>query len=251
MFFRIGRSLSDASTFFSSKAEAAASTLPRSHGFSRFEEKKKHNKEVTKSTAVKSLFRKTPTKKGASERRALSPDSHSATQALGHFLRRLPEAAAHHCYSFLGSRVEKLDRLISNGVLTSPSDISERVHLIYQNYSDEVKSHEAYAGDTLCLKKRGMPLTFVSIDLDANLAEEILDQGERYLTSVLYRKLFCPPNCDDEERDLAVQKRIRGLNWISAPLLDCRINELDARVRDILEKASGGTSFLGVLKEFG
>lgn len=67
--------------------------------------------------------------------------------------------------------------------------------------------------------------------------ESLLDQSERYLTRLLYRKLFCPPNCDDEERDLMIQKRIRSLNWISAPLLDCRINELDSKVRDILEKA--------------
>jgi hypothetical protein len=58
----------------------------------------------------------------------------------------------------------------------------------------------------------------------------------------LYKKLFCPHTCDDEERDLAVQKRIRSLNWISAPLLDCRINELDSYVRDIFEKAITHTS---------
>ena len=67
--------------------------------------------------------------------------------------------------------------------------------------------------------------------------ESLLDHSERYLTRLLYKKLFCPHTCDDEERDLAVQKRIRSLNWISAPLLDCRINELDSKVRDILEKA--------------
>lgn len=75
------------------------------------------------------------------------------------------------------------------------------------------------------------------IDMDSSSIETLLDQSERYLTRLLYKKLFCPPNCDDEERDLAVQKRIRSLNWISAPLLDCRINELDSKVRDILEKA--------------
>jgi hypothetical protein len=67
--------------------------------------------------------------------------------------------------------------------------------------------------------------------------ESLLDHSERYLTRLLYKTLFCPHTCDDEERDLAVQKRIRSLNWISAPLLDCRINELDSKVRDILEKA--------------
>ena len=75
------------------------------------------------------------------------------------------------------------------------------------------------------------------LELSSSSVEPLLDHGERYLTRLLYRKLFCPINCDDEERDLAIQKRIRSLNWISAPLLDCRINELDSKVRDILEKA--------------
>ena len=76
--------------------------------------------------------------------------------------------------------------------------------------------------------------------MNGSFVEPLLDHCERYLTRILYRKLFGPQNCDDEERDLAVQKRIRSLNWISAPLLDCRINELDSKVRDILEKAITG-----------
>ena len=73
--------------------------------------------------------------------------------------------------------------------------------------------------------------------MNSSSTETLLDQSERYLTRLLYKILFCLPKCDDEERDLAVQKRIRSLNWISGPLLDCRINELDSKVRDILEKA--------------
>lgn len=86
--------------------------------------------------------------------------------------------------------------------------------------------------------------SFLHAELSSNSVEPLLDHGERYLTRLMYRKFFCPPNCDDEERDLAVQKRIRGLNWISAPLLDCKINELDPKVRDILEKAITRTIFV-------
>nr|CAG4634686.1 EOG090X03G5 [Alona affinis] len=226
-FPRVSRSLSDAGTFFM-KPEASSSTLPR-HGFSRFEEKKRHNQEV-KSTPVKSLFRKTSGRGSASsggsgspkntrERtRALSPESHSAIQDLGQFLQSLPPTSAHQAYSYLKMQVEKLDRLVSSGVL-SPMDMSDRVHSTYQNFDDKLKSHSSFS------------------ELSSHLVEPLLDHSERYLTRLLYKKLFCPQNCDDEERDLAVQKRIRSLNWISAPLLDCRINELDPKVRDILEKA--------------
>nr|CAG4643095.1 EOG090X03G5 [Ilyocryptus agilis] len=186
----------------------------------RFEEKKRHNQEI-KSTPVKSLFRKTPNRGTGSnpksrDRRTLSPESHSAVQDLGQFLKTVPDSVAHDSYEYLRKQVEKLDRLVSSGVLT-PLDISERVHNIYHNFEEKVRNQTS--------------------ELSRNLVEPLLDHGERYLTRVLYRKLFCPPNCDDEERDLAVQKRIRSLNWISAPLLDCRINELDPNVRDILEKA--------------
>nr|CAG4636875.1 EOG090X03G5 [Ceriodaphnia reticulata] len=215
---KVARSQSDASTFFS-KTESASSTLPR-HGFSRFEEKKRHNQEM-RATAVKSLFRKTPTKLGSpksKDKRALSPESHSAILDLDQFLQTLPQNAAHHAYSFLRVQAEKLDRLVSSGVLTS-LDLSDRVHNIYQVFDDKLKNHSGF------------------LDMNSSSVETLLDQSERYLTRLLYKKLFCPPNCDDEERDLAVQKRIRSLNWISAPLLDCRINELDSKVRDILEKA--------------
>nr|CAG4641561.1 EOG090X03G5 [Eurycercus lamellatus] len=222
---KVSRSLSDASTFFM-KPETSSSTLPR-HGFSRFEEKKRHNQEI-KSPAVKSLlFRKTPSNsKGNSvgspktvrDKRALSPESHSALQDLGQFLKTLPQGVDHHAYNYLKIQVEKLDRLVSSGVLV-PLDISDRVHNIYQNFEEKLKNHSSFS------------------ELSSNLVEPLLDHSERYLTRLLYKKLFCPLNCDDEERDLAVQKRIRSLNWISAPLLDCRINELDSKVRDILEKA--------------
>lgn len=135
------------------KTESASATLPR-HGFSRFEEKKRHNQEV-RSTPVKSLFRKTPGKgasglgspKSSRDRRALSPESHSAIQDLGQFLQSLPTSAAHHAYGYLKVQVEKLDRLVSSGVL-SPLDISDRVHSTYQNFDDKLRGHPSFSGTT-------------------------------------------------------------------------------------------------------
>nr|CAG4649195.1 EOG090X03G5 [Scapholeberis mucronata] len=210
---------SDAGAFFG-KSESASVTLPR-HGFSRFEEKKRHNQEIKTTAAVKSLFRKTPSKLGSPksrDRRAISPESHSAISELDRFLQTLPPNAAHHAYNFLKTNADKLDRLVSSGVLT-PLEISDRVHNIYQLFDEHLKNHSGF------------------LEMTSSSVENLLDHSERYLTRILYRKLFCPPNCDDEERDLTVQKRIRSLNWISAPLLDCRINELDPKVRDTLEKA--------------
>ena len=157
---RVARSQSDASTFFS-KPESASSTLPR-HGFSRFEEKKRHNQEM-RAQAVKSLFRKTPTKLGSPksrDRRALSPESHSAILDLDQFLQTLPQNAAHHAYSFLRVQAEKLDRLVSSGVLT-PLEISDRVHNIYQVFDDKLKNHSGFLG--MVLRKLTSILLMVTI----------------------------------------------------------------------------------------
>ena len=84
----------------------------------RFEEKKRSGgtKDVMRSPAVKSLFRKASmagrsaeapagAAAGAREGRALSPDSQAATQGLDRFLRALPQPAAHHAYNFLKAHV--------------------------------------------------------------------------------------------------------------------------------------------------
>ena len=75
----------------------------------------------------------------------MSPDSQSATQELGEFLNTIPEKAAHHAYSYLKVNVDKLDRLVSSGVLT-PDEISERFHTIYQNFDEKLKEHSGFAG---------------------------------------------------------------------------------------------------------
>ncbi|EFX84563.1 hypothetical protein DAPPUDRAFT_314926 [Daphnia pulex] len=77
-----------------------------------FEEKKRHNQEM-RTTAVKSFFRKTPTKGLGSpkskDKRATLPESHLAIIELDQFLQTLPQNAAHHAYSFLRMQAKKLD----------------------------------------------------------------------------------------------------------------------------------------------
>lgn len=79
------------------------------------------------------------------DRRALSPESHSAIIELDQFLQTLPQNAAHHAYSFLRMQAEKLDRLVTSGVLT-PLEISDRVHNIYQVFDEKLKTHSGFLG---------------------------------------------------------------------------------------------------------
>ena len=67
-----------------------------------------------------------------------------------------------------------------------------------------------------------------------------MDFIEKYLMTRLYRAVFCPPSTDDEEKDLAVQTRIRSLHWVTSHLLDARINEMTDGVRNIVDNAITG-----------
>jgi len=67
-----------------------------------------------------------------------------------------------------------------------------------------------------------------------------MDYVEKYLMVRLYRSLFCSYLTDDEERDLAIQTRIRSLHWITSHLLDTALDESSDDVRDLLDNAITG-----------
>lgn len=71
-------------------------------------------------------------------------------------------------------------------------------------------------------------------DISPEIKEKLLDYVERYAMTLLYRILFCPPFTNDEEKDLAIQKRIRQLNWVSGKNLECRIHETSSEVRELV-----------------
>nr|CAG4651691.1 EOG090X03G5 [Triops cancriformis] len=160
-------------------------------------EERKKQQQEAKSNTMKALFRKTPTK---------------PTADLGH-------QAGHEAYQYLRSFLERVSKLTNSGVLSQVEDLADFLQDTYQNFEQFVKEHPAFKG------------------ISAQKLEVLLDLSEKYLTACLYRQLFCPPGSDDEEKDLTLQKRIRSLNWISAPLLDCGISELLVPVRDLLDRA--------------
>ncbi|KMR00782.1 rab5 gdp gtp exchange factor [Lasius niger] len=71
-------------------------------------------------------------------------------------------------------------------------------------------------------------------DIPSDIKEKLLDYVERYAMTLLYRILFCPPFTSDEEKDLAIQNRIRQLNWVSGKNLECRIHETSSEVRELV-----------------
>ena len=53
----------------------------------------------------------------------------------------------------------------------------------------------------------------------------------------LYKFVFCPETTDDEKKDLAIQKRIRALHWVTPQMLCVPVNEEIPEVSDMVVKA--------------
>ncbi|CAG9821976.1 unnamed protein product [Phaedon cochleariae] len=71
----------------------------------------------------------------------------------------------------------------------------------------------------------------------SDVKDQLLDFFEKYSMMSLYRFLFCPPFTNDEDKDLAIQGRIRKLSWVNAHHLDCCISETSIEVRDLVYSA--------------
>lgn len=76
--------------------------------------------------------------------------------------------------------------------------------------------------------------------LTQDVMDKILDYTERYVLTRLYHGLFCPATTADEEKDLAIQTRIRTLHWVTAQQLDLVINDHDPQIRHELDMAITG-----------
>lgn len=49
---------------------------------------------------------------------------------------------------------------------------------------------------------------------------QIMEHMEKLVMTRLHKWVFCHDSCDDEQKDLALQKRIRSLNWVTPEMLD-------------------------------
>uniref|UniRef100_A0A4W3KC90 RAB guanine nucleotide exchange factor (GEF) 1 n=1 Tax=Callorhinchus milii TaxID=7868 RepID=A0A4W3KC90_CALMI len=67
--------------------------------------------------------------------------------------------------------------------------------------------------------------------------ENVMDQIEKYIMTRLYKHVFCPETTDDEKKDLAIQKRIRALHWVTPEMLCVPVNEDIPEVNDLVVKA--------------
>jgi Rab5 GDP/GTP exchange factor len=118
--------------------------------------------------------------------------------------------------------IKTLDTSINQAYATNTpiEQISDKIQNGYTRFSDFMDTKELSFGDT-----------------PSEIKEQVLDFFEKCIMAHHYKHLFSPQTTDDEEKDQAVQKRIRQLNWISAKHLVCKIDEVREEVRDLVYSA--------------
>ncbi|XP_018410516.1 PREDICTED: rab5 GDP/GTP exchange factor isoform X3 [Nanorana parkeri] len=190
-------------------------------GFAKFEEKKS-NEKTRKVTTVKKFFTassKSVQKKDMKEPKAPSPsltrqcsiETDRVSKDFIEFLKTYHKAGIDvykQCKVFLEAMHHKKDSNID--------ELSEFTQDFYQNTADKLQMYWK---------------------VPPNKVEEAMDQIEKFITTRLYKHVFCPETTDDEKKDLTVQKRIRALHWVTLEMLCVPVNEDIPEVSDMVVKA--------------
>ncbi|XP_041096870.1 rab5 GDP/GTP exchange factor isoform X2 [Polyodon spathula] len=199
-----------------------AQSQPSLTPFSKFEEKKS-NEKTRKVTTVKKFFSPSSrigAKKESHETKVPSPsmsrqasiETDQVSRDFLDFLKSLhkPGREIHkQCRAFIETMATKEDQ-------QSVEELSECVQDFYQNMSDRLLTHFKGSSERV---------------------ERVMDQVEKYIMTRLYKNVFCPEITDDEKKDLAVQKRIRALHWVTIQMLCVPVDEEIPEVSDMVVKA--------------
>ncbi|XP_078081075.1 rab5 GDP/GTP exchange factor isoform X2 [Mustelus asterias] len=206
------------------EAAYASSQGAPSLTFSKFEEKKT-NETKRKVQTVKKFFspssRAAPKKGDSQEVKASSPsinrqaslETEQASKDFIDFLKSLRKPGQDilkQCRAFIESMQHKKELSIE--------EQSECVQDFYQNMVDRLQTHSSFKGSSERLEK-------------------LMDQIENYIMTRLYKNVFCPETTDDEKKDLAIQKRIRALHWVTLEMLCVPVNEEIPEVYELVVKA--------------
>ncbi|XP_059935283.1 rab5 GDP/GTP exchange factor isoform X2 [Mesoplodon densirostris] len=203
--------------FASSQSSQGAQSLT----FSKFEEKKT-NEKTRKVTTVKKFFSassRVGSKKEIQEPKAPSPSINRQTSIE---TDRVSKEFIEFLKTFhkTGQEVYKQTKLFLETMHykrdLSIEEQSECTQDFYQNVAERMQT-------------RGK--------VPPERVEKIMDQIEKYIMTRLYKYVFCPETTDDEKKDLAIQKRIRALHWVTPQMLCVPVNEEIPEVSDMVVKA--------------
>ncbi len=214
-----------------SSTSSTHSTPSTSLTFSKFEEKKRQQSDK-KSKTLKSIFKRASTFRDKTNSNNNSQSN--TTQAITSWTDRqlfsfetlslgeevvakfLREAAIHDIKRQIGKIVEKINKINNKATI---EEMSETIHDFYQTMNSRFGSNPFYR-----------EATHEQID-------QLIDFTERYLMQQLYQMLMTRIQHEEEDKDLALQKRIRSLNWIMAQHLDIDINLRHPQIKDLVDKA--------------
>ncbi|XP_055328277.1 rab5 GDP/GTP exchange factor-like [Paramacrobiotus metropolitanus] len=190
--------------------------------FDKFVNKKKQQSE-RKSHALKSVF--VPSTSAAKDfeaarpktQRQISSDVHEVVKAFNDFLQTLPKPMA----ADIARRVQVVaNKVLEYSQVDYPiEELSKIVNNFYEEFTERLNRHELYA------------------ELSEETISKLLDYSESYIIIRSYKHLFCPPTTDDEEKDLAMQSRVRKLNWVTASRLGAVVDEMNSEVGEAMDSA--------------
>nr|XP_057936201.1 RAB guanine nucleotide exchange factor (GEF) 1, like isoform X1 [Doryrhamphus excisus] len=194
--------------------------------FSKFEERKTKEKSSKVNTVTKFF---TPSIKTPPKKEAATPSDAQSSPSSSSTANRLPSVDTDHAtrefIDFLkplkyGRQIFKQCRAFTEGMAykrdMGADDMSECVQDFYQNLSERLQSQFKSSPEHI---------------------EGIMDEVERYMMTRLYKEVFCPETSDDEKKDLAIQKRIRALHWVTIEMLCVPVDEEVPEVSDSVVKA--------------
>jgi hypothetical protein len=134
-------------------------------------------------------------------------------EVVAKFLR---EAAISDIKRQIGKIVEKINKINNKATI---EEMSETIHDFYQTMNSRFGSNPFYR------------------EASHEQIDQLIDFTERYLMQQLYQMLMTRIQHEEEDKDLALQKRIRSLNWIMSQHLDIDINLRHPQIKDLVDKA--------------
>ncbi|XP_060928915.1 RAB guanine nucleotide exchange factor (GEF) 1, like [Limanda limanda] len=203
------------------KAESQPAITP----FSKFEERKTKEKSSKVNTVTKFFI---PSTKTSAKKDAAPFDSHSSPSPSTSSSRRSSvdsDLSMRELIDFLkpmksGREIFKQCRAFTESMVykrnMGADELSECVQDFYQNLSDRLQTQFKGSSDQV---------------------QSVMDEVEKYVMTRLYKEVFCPETTDDEKKDLAIQKRIRDLHWVTIEMLCSPVDEEIPVVSDNVVKA--------------
>ncbi|KAL7644123.1 UNVERIFIED_CONTAM: hypothetical protein RMT77_004946 [Armadillidium vulgare] len=211
---KVTQSVSDVSELQSK----ATSLMTRK--FDKFDEKRRRQMDK-KTKAVRSIFMKSHSTKEKESKdhpkvtRQLSEESQAAVTEFQKFFETISKESQHliskHIKSFMDKSLTGMESL-------SVDEMGDLVHDFYNSINDLMAKNSCFKNFT------------------NEQIEKVGELTEVYITTRLYKILIGEVNAYSEEKDLAIQKRIRSLMWVSTSHLECKVDESNTEVRVLLDE---------------